>query len=129
MPAFTYDPTNVATDPHRVRLEIGDTDEATALFSDSEIDAILADEVSVLSAAARCCEILAQRFARDFDFSADGASFSRSQMSEAYAKQASRLRARADGSAPVDVTRVDGYSDDIDSGEVDVDASVVPSRV
>ena len=72
--AFTYTKGSTAN-RDRVRLEIGDTDEDRALFEDAELDDLLVQEGSVLLAAAHACEALAVRFARDFDFTADGASF------------------------------------------------------
>lgn len=115
---FTYDGT-LDTDLEKVRLEIGDTDSAAALFTDEEIQVKLSSEGSVLRAAAALCEILAARFARHYDFETDGQSFKRSQMSEMYAKRAAVLRARAYSVATVETTRVDGYSDDIGSRDVD----------
>lgn len=95
----------------QVRLEIGDTDvdpDADALFSDEAIDGFLArygavgtdsDAVvgTIKSAAADACDALANRFAREFDFSEDGQSFSRSQRSRAYADRARQLRDNAAG--------------------------------
>jgi hypothetical protein len=96
------------------------------LFEDAELDDILIQESdTVLAAAARACEMLAVRFARDFDFSADGASFHKSTISAHYQKMAQRLRVRATGTVVVMPRRIDGYSNDINSDEVStVTASV-----
>ncbi len=105
----------------KVRLEIGDTDETKALFEDEEVTTKLADHgENVPLAAAALCDILARRFARDFDFATDGQSFNRSQMSKQYAQLARDLRGRAQGATTVSTRRVDGYSQDIDYDEVGI---------
>lgn len=117
---FTYDTSDLTTALAKVRLEIGDTTSATALFQDEEINLKLADRSdNVLLTAADLCDILARRFAREFDFTTDGQSFRRSQKSSMYAEMAASLRSRASGVASVTTTRVDGYSDDIDNESVD----------
>ncbi|HYI80007.1 MAG TPA: hypothetical protein VEW67_04030 [Thermoleophilaceae bacterium] len=103
----------------KVRLEIGDTTEASALFTDDEVKAKLGDHgENVALAAAALCDILARRFAREFDFSTDGQSFSRSQKSKQYAQLARDLRGRAQGATTVSTRRDDGYSQDVDFGAV-----------
>lgn len=99
-----------------VRLEIGDTNVSAPLFSDAELDLLLErNGDSVLLAAAHACDILATRYAPEFDFDAlDEKSFKKSQKSRAYAARADALRARATSSAglsTVSVRRADGYSD------------------
>ena len=121
--AFTYVKGSTAN-RDRVRLEIGDVDPNRILFEDDELTDILTQEGDVvLKAAARCCEVLAVRFARDFDFSADGSSFHKSSVTAAYQKMATRLRARATGTVVVMPRRVDGYSQDVDSDEVSTTTS------
>ena len=116
--AFSYTAGSTA-DRDRVRLEIGDTDSDRALFQDAEIDDFLEQEGDdSLKAAARACETLAVRFARDFTFSADGASFQKGNVTQMYANQAKRLRRRASGSTTVMPRRKDGYSVYTDSDEV-----------
>jgi len=112
--AFTYSG-KLESDLEKVRLEIGDTDSATELFSDAEIESKLGEAADILVATASLADILARRFARAFDFAEDGQSFSRSQMSKAYAQLAKDLRQRsAAGFASLPTTRTDGYSDTID---------------
>ena len=116
--AFSYTAGSTA-DRDRVRLEIGDTDEDRVLFQDAEIDDFLSQEGdSVLQSAARACETLAVRFARDFTFSADGASFSKGQVTQMYMTQAKRLRRKASGTTTIMPRRKDGYSVYTDSDEV-----------
>lgn len=118
---FTYSVSDLTTALAKVRLEIGDTDSATALFADEEINAKLAERAdNILLTAADLCEILARRFARAFDFETDNQSFQRSQQSKQYAAMAEALRARASGVTSVSSTRVDGYSQDITNTDVDV---------
>lgn len=115
--AFSYTAGSTAT-RDRVRLNIGDTDENQALFNDAELDDIIVQETSENASTARCAEILALRFARQYDFSADGSSFDRSQMSEMYRALGKEFRAKADGSSVIQPIRQDGYSDDVKSNEV-----------
>ena len=116
--AFT-DTAGSTADRDRVRLEIGDTDSDRALFQDAEIDDFLSQEGnSVLGSAARACETLAVRFAREFTFSADGASFQKGSLTQMYQLQAKRLRRKASSTTTVMPRRIDGYSVYTDSDEV-----------
>ena len=116
--AFSYTAGSTA-DRDRVRLEIGDTDEDRILFQDAELDDFLAQEGnSILGSAARACETLATRFARDFTFTADGASFQKGNITQMYMNQAKRLRRQARATTTVMPRRVDGYSVHTDSDEV-----------
>jgi len=116
--AFTYTAGSTA-DRDRIRLEIGDTDSDRVLFEDAELDDFLTQEGdSVMGSAARACEVLAVRFARDFTFSADGGSFQKSNVTQMYQKLARRLRNRARGATVVMPRRKDGYSVYTDSDEV-----------
>ena len=116
--AFSYTAGSSA-DRDRVRLEIGDTDEERVLFQDAELDDFLSQEGnSILGSAARACETLAVRFARDFTFSADGASFQKGSVTQMYMAQAKRLRRTANETSIVMPRRVDGYSVYTDSDEV-----------
>ena len=116
--AFSYTAGSTA-DRDRVRLEIGDTDEGRILFQDAELDDFLAQEGnSLLGASARACETLAVKFARDFTFSADGASFQKGSVTQMFMAQAKRLRRQARATTTVMPRRVDGYSVYMDSDEV-----------
>tara|TARA_R110000824_G_scaffold20903_14_gene78401 strand:+ start:597 stop:1007 length:411 start_codon:yes stop_codon:yes gene_type:complete len=116
--AFSYTPGSTAN-RDRVRLEIGDTDSERVLFQDAELDDFLSQEGnSILGASARACETLAVKFARDFTFSADGASFQKGNVTQMYMNQAKRLRRQARSTTTVMPRRVDGYSVYTDSDEV-----------
>jgi hypothetical protein len=91
----------ITTDRDLLRLHIGDTDAANPLFYDDELDALLAHATSFLVAAADACEILAARFARDYDIAEDGQSWSRGQRSGHYRELAATFRARAAGMGAV----------------------------
>lgn len=110
---FTYSGTAIDSDLARVRLELGDTLEAEALFTDEELQVFLDRENGVLLAAAAACDTLVRRFARAYDFETDGQRFSRSQMHKAYLSTSIELRQRAAGVVSNATTRIDGYSDDI----------------
>jgi len=116
--AFTY-AGDGSTTRDQTRIEIGDIDQDRVLFQDAELDYILDEEGDDYEkAAARCCEVLATRFAREATFSADGLSVQKSNLSVAYRRQARDLRARAGGSTTVTVTRKDGYSTAVDADDV-----------
>ena len=116
--AFSYTAGSTA-DRDRVRLEIGDTDADRILFQDAELDDFLTQEGnSLLGASARACETLAVKFARDFTFSADGASFQKGSVTQMFMAQAKRLRRKASGTTTVIPRRKDGYSVYTDSDEV-----------
>ena len=103
------------TPVEEVRLEIGDEDADAQLFTDPQIEKKLGDRGGVvLLTAADLCDILATRFARQFDFSsAARMNFRRSQKAEAYERRAKALRERVGGLTTITTTRVDGFSEDI----------------
>jgi hypothetical protein len=114
--SFSYDITTVLG---KTRLEIGDTDSTAQLFTDEELNVYIDTRSdNVLLAAADACDALASRFARAYNISTDGQSFARGQMSKMWADRATSLRGRAGGITTVDVTVVDGYSDDVANQEV-----------
>jgi hypothetical protein len=116
--AFSYTAGSTA-ERDRVRLEIGDTDSDRVLFQDAELDDFLAQEgESIMGAAAKACETLAVKFARDYTFSADGGSFQKGNITVMYQKLARRLRNRARGTTVIMPRRKDGYSVYTDSDEV-----------
>ena len=116
--AFTYTAGSTA-ERDRVRLEIGDTDADRAMFQDAELDDFLSQEGdSVLGSAARACETLAVRFARDFTFSSDGSNFQKGSITQMYMNQAKRLRRQARSTTTVMPRRKDGYSIYTDSDDV-----------
>lgn len=108
----------------RLRLELGDTNVANPLFSDAELDQLLAEvDGAILLAAANACDILATRYAGDFDFGTrEDKRFSRSQKSKMYAARADRLRQRFEitvagsGVGTIDVERADGWTERHDHG-------------
>jgi hypothetical protein len=117
---FTYDGA-LDTDLEKVRLEIGDTDSSSALFTDEEITVKLdARAGNVLLTAADLLDILANRFAQEYDFATDGQSFKRGSRSAAYAARARDCRNRAGAGGSVEVVRHDGYSTSISAREVSV---------
>ncbi|MFA7295788.1 MAG: hypothetical protein WC211_01215 [Dehalococcoidia bacterium] len=106
---FTYDGTP-NTDLERVRLAIGDTVSTDALLTDEEIDALMALEGSSAGVelwAARCCEAIATKFARDFNFTADGTTVDKGDRAKAYREMAAEFRRRTGGGLGVVQTRHD----------------------
>ena len=126
---FSYADT-LTTDRDRVRFYLQDTaynagpKPADGNFSDEELDGLIAVEGTWQRAVAAGFETLAAAWRRYPSFSADGLQLSRSDIAKGYADQAQQWRkqygaamssSRAGSRA---VTRVDGYSNDVDSHEV-----------
>ena len=107
-------------DRDRCRLYLGDTDVNVGafLFDDAEWDDFLATEVSIEKAVALACETMANRSAPKMDFGADGSRFSAAAQYDHWMKQALRWRAKSLTASVVVPTRIDGYSQDVDSDEV-----------
>lgn len=114
--AFTYDLTTLVG---KVRFEIGDTVEDEALFTDEEITYKLTEHGEVvLATAAALCDVLAVRFARDYDFKWKDQEFKRSQRAKHFADLGAQLRTRIPGNeglSVIETGRIDGYSQDIDA--------------
>lgn len=92
--AWTYNPA-LSTAKDRVRLLIGDTDQADGLLSDEEISFLLSSNGGDENlAGAEACEALAAKFARQVDTKNGALSVAASQRYRAYAQRASILRER-----------------------------------
>lgn len=99
----------LSTDRDKVRLLIGDTQEADPLLYDDEVDACLAARVlvvtnsgttyNVVAAAADAAGAVAAKFARDFSFGEDGQRFDRAQRVGHYQALEQSLRRRQGGSS------------------------------
>lgn len=123
--SFTYSDA-LTLDRDLVRFAVGDTvvssgpKPADANFSDAEIAGLVTIEGTWQRATAAAFETLAALWARHVNFSADGMSASQSDVADQYRASAALWRGRygtaatgASGSSAV--TRVDGYSDDLDN--------------
>lgn len=125
---FTYAGT-LASDREKVRFYVQDTVSGSGPkpngtnFTDEELDGLITNEGSWQRAVAGCYEALAAIWANRYDFTTEGQSFARSKVSERYAKSAKEWRdeyGSSAGSAASDtVTRVDAFSDDIESDPVE----------
>lgn len=123
--SFTYDP---ASPIGQVRFKVGDTDEATAVLTDEEINQLLAEHSDhVLRAAVSAARSLAARFGRDYDFTTDDQSYKRSQRAKAFENLADRLEAElkeSGGLGVIGTVRKDGYGST--AGSLDGDNGVGP---
>lgn len=121
--AFTYLGT-LANDRDKIRFYLRDTTEgagplpADANFSDAEIDGLITAEGSWQKAVAAGFETLAASWRRYPSFQADGLRLDRTAIADGYAAQAASWRRRygaSGGAGSRAVTRVDGYSNDVDN--------------
>ena len=121
---------SVDTNLEKLRLAIGDTDVsssgANAVFKDAELNYFLSEESNnITNAALRACYAAMARFARAYDFETDGQKFARSQMYEAFADLVEKLEAQGASLSSstttlitADVTKIDGFSEDIPNQDV-----------
>ena len=101
MADFTYSGAPSPSNPlSMVRFILPDTVEASALFTDTEINAALALQPTVTYAAAALADILAGRFASEVDTAIGQTRISLSQKSEQWAKRAIALRKGGAGDLP-----------------------------
>lgn len=123
---------SVDTNLEKLRLTIGDTEVTdAALFKDAELNWFLSEESNIIAnAALRAAYAAMAKFARAYDFETDGQSYKRSQQYTAWADFAKRLEQQGATVATattsiitVDVTKVDGWSEDIANQEVSVASS------
>jgi len=92
---WTYTENPVDKELDALRLEIGDTDENYPLLQDEEIQYFETQEPNFFATAARCCEAISAKLAREADRTIGPTQVKLSQQSEAYTKQAKRLRKKA----------------------------------
>lgn len=91
--SWTYDVTQLSTSQlMQIRFEIGDTDSADPLMQDEEINYAIGAESSVASAAAKCCEGIARKFARLADTTLGPSKVAASQRFDHYQALAKQLR-------------------------------------
>jgi hypothetical protein len=96
---FTYDVTQLATSElFQIRFEISDTNSATPLFQDEEINWAISVESNHWGAAARCAEILARKYMQLADVQLGrNLKIEYSKRSSGYAELAKSLRAKSLG--------------------------------
>ena len=126
--AFTYLGT-LANDRDKVRFYLQDTvsesgpKPADGNFTDDEIDGLITAEGNWQRAVAGGFETLATAWRRYPSFTADGLQLARSDIAKGFDDQAEKWRKqhgtatspRSGAAGSRAVTRVDGYSDDIDN--------------
>lgn len=87
---WTYaDPS--ASEKDAVRLLIGDTDSSDQLVTDQEVEHAIATWGDIYNAGSFLCEVIAAKFAREVTHSADGLSYSASELFRHYSDLADRL--------------------------------------
>jgi hypothetical protein len=96
---FTYNSNPTGRTIDAVRLEVGDYLDNQHELEDEEILYAFGVEGSVVKAAARCCEILAAKFAKKEGFRGGTIQTEKTTISGKYRQQARLLRARGITSA------------------------------
>lgn len=126
--SFTYTDT-LSANRDKVRFYLQDTvynagpKPADGNFTDEELDGLIALEGDWQRAVAAGFEALAAAWQRYPSFNADGLQLSRSDIAKGYASKAAEWRKQYGAATSTSragsraVTRVDGYSDDVDSHE------------
>lgn len=124
--AFTY-AEDLSTDRDKARFHLQDTVEnngpkpGDGNFSDAEIDGVVSATGSWQRAVAAGLDALAAGWRRYPTFKADGLSLNRSDIAKGYEAQAKEWRRMHGITTPARVAgviRIDGYSDDVPSDEV-----------
>jgi hypothetical protein len=94
------------TDLDTIRLLVGDTEAGDAILADADYEDFIARQqlqtsggtvTNINAAAADAAGAIAAKFARDYDFTTDGQSFSRSQRIGHYMNLERELRNRSGG--------------------------------
>ena len=96
--SWTYD-NNITTDRDKVRLLIGDTNEADQQLQDGEINFFLSSESNVYRAASKAARALAGFYARKVDKAVGDLKLSLSQRSKAYLAMADDLQSQGPASS------------------------------
>ncbi len=127
--AFTYDLTLTGASLRisQVRLLVPDNDSTAYDLQDAEITYFLTDVGdSVKGAAVKACKWLARKYAKKATFSADGLSVSYGARADAYFRTAAALEAELlGGMTAVDLTRVDGYSENAGTSEYERQMQII----
>lgn len=95
--SFSYE--KPTTDLKRVRLLVGDTNDARVLLEDAEIQFFLDEEGGIYAAAAAAADALAAKFAGDIAVNRASGSLSKDQRFDHYQKLARALRLKGFGKA------------------------------
>jgi hypothetical protein len=93
---WTYTPEQLATSTMmQVRLLIGDTYTLDQQMQDEEINYFISTRSTLYGAAAECCQALAAKFSRSFDFGVGTTRTSLSQMQKQYTQKAIQFNDKA----------------------------------
>jgi hypothetical protein len=102
--AWTYSRNPGASNKDAVRFYVQDVFEKTPYLQDEEIEFAIAEEAGeepdsrgLLSSAALCCELLADRFAMQPDTLIGSLQITTSKAAQIFGERADKLRARAQG--------------------------------
>lgn len=117
---FTYTPSDTPTDLTRVRFWTRDTVSATALWTDDEISMMIAEEGDYKGAVIALLEQALVMIGREPDKTVDWLRVAWGSSAKTLEGRLESLKSKWGKGYAIRtgfVTRVDGYSNDIDSGE------------
>lgn len=129
MSDFSYD---LATDIGKLRLELGDASPADGVkpdgsnFTDSELQYFLTQEGTIHLAVAAVCEVLSRTWSIVSSLAVGSRRESLSDVAKAWSERARELREKYGGGmvpSVAGVIRVDGFSDDVASDDVEAASS------
>jgi hypothetical protein len=129
MSDFSYD---LSTDIGQLRLELGDTAPSDGVrpdgsnFTDSELQHFLSREGNINLALAAACEVLSRMWSVVSSLSVGSRREALSDVAKAWSERARELREKYGGGmvpSVAGVIRVDGFSDDVASDDVEAASS------
>lgn len=120
---WSYSGNPASSNMDAVRFEMGDTDSSDPLVQNEEINYALSKESGIYSAAARCLEAIARRFAREADNSLGPMRITASQKSKAFAEEAAKLRKKATAYGSPYAGGLSKAEDSTDAADADLKAS------
>lgn len=116
----------ITTNLDKVRLRIGDTDSSDPLLTDDEVNSFIDANYYVLdggtiydlaAAASQSARAIAAKFARGYNFSADGQSFNRSERVAHYLQLADELGEHSSQVVEVKSSVATAHEDALSLGE------------
>lgn len=98
--SFSYDPTDLGDELNRLRLEIGDTDSNDPFLDDQEIVQVQSEKSSFFLRAAKCCDLICAKLARDVKIKVGGFSEDAQKVYDRYREMSLKFSRSSSSSYP-----------------------------